>query len=303
VQHRGKSSVRLDAILSGEGAIPVSMAADGMEVKPSRVYLAPHDRHLVLQDGNMRVLGGPRENLARPSIDMLFRSAAVDFGPRVIGVLLSGGSGDGEQGLASVQRCGGLTIVQDPKDAEDPDLPNHALEPAPDYVIKASGLAALLSSLVESKHEAARPVPRDLEIEAHAAFAALTDPSAVSSYGEASHITCPECKGPLWRASVADRDHFRCDVGHSFTMPALLRGQAIEVERALWIAYRTLLERARTVERLIETAKQQGRPSSSNTYEERLREMREHAASIHGVLGAIQTRELGHEAETVLLKA
>jgi two-component system, chemotaxis family, protein-glutamate methylesterase/glutaminase len=98
----------LGRILNRAGPLPADLARDGLAFEPGRVYVAPPDLHLLLDDGRMLLRRGPRENLSRPAIDPLFRSAAVAYGGRVIGVVLSGMLYDGASGLRAIKRCGGV---------------------------------------------------------------------------------------------------------------------------------------------------------------------------------------------------
>src|SRR5688572_5276772 len=98
-------------------AFRATLAEDGDRFRPGRIYIAPPDTHLLLKPGKVLVRKGARENLSRPGVDPLFRSAAVAYGPRVIGLLLTGMLDDGAAGLIAIKRCGGVTVVQDPKDA------------------------------------------------------------------------------------------------------------------------------------------------------------------------------------------
>src|SRR3954454_10492779 len=101
---------------------------DGERIKAGRIYVAPPDYHLILEPGRLRVTKGPRENRFRPAIDPLFRSAAQVFGPGAIGVLLTGSLDDGTAGLWAVKQLGGVAIVQDPRDALFPGMPQNAID-------------------------------------------------------------------------------------------------------------------------------------------------------------------------------
>ena len=118
----------LPRILSAAGPLPAKHAVDGEAVVPNRIYVARPDHHMVIQDSHVRVIRGPRENGHRPAIDPLFRSAAYTFGPRVIGVVLSGSLDDGTAGLVSIKHQGGLALVQDPNEAMVDSMPRSALE-------------------------------------------------------------------------------------------------------------------------------------------------------------------------------
>jgi two-component system chemotaxis response regulator CheB len=118
----------LPKILSGCGELPAVHPEDGTNLLAGHIYVAPPDRHLLLGNDRASVTKGPKENRFRPSIDALFRSAAYAYGPKVIGVVLSGALDDGTSGLWSVKRMGGIAIIQSPDDARFDSMPKSALE-------------------------------------------------------------------------------------------------------------------------------------------------------------------------------
>src|SRR5262249_37348973 len=119
----------LPEILSRAGPLPATHAADGEPFRPGRIYVAPPDRHLMLgPGGRMHLSRGARENHHRPAADPLFRSAARHYGPRVIGVVLTGALYDGSAGLLAVRAAGGLAVAQDPSDALVAAMPQNATE-------------------------------------------------------------------------------------------------------------------------------------------------------------------------------
>jgi two-component system chemotaxis response regulator CheB len=124
-------------------------ALNGEEFKSGCIYVAPSDHHMMLGEDKILITKGARENRSRPAIDPLFRSAAVAYGNRVIGVLLTGYLDDGTAGLIAIQRCGGLCVVQDPADAAYPDMPQNALNQLKvDYCLPLDKMDMLLSRLV-----------------------------------------------------------------------------------------------------------------------------------------------------------
>ncbi len=128
VQHReAGSDDRLSELLQGHTALPVAEVEDKEAIAPGRVYLAPADYHLLVENGHFALSTDPPVWCSRPAIDVLFESAAEARGARVIGVILSGANQDGARGLAAVKRCGGIAVVQDPATAESSAMPNAAI--------------------------------------------------------------------------------------------------------------------------------------------------------------------------------
>ncbi|RQS61598.1 chemotaxis protein CheB [Burkholderia sp. Bp8963] len=148
VLHVGAHGSMLPSLLSDAGPLRAVHALDGETYLPGRIYVAPPDRHLIVEGRHFRLLRGAKENFARPAIDPLFRSVAAEMGPRVIGVVLTGLLDDGAAGLEAIQSCGGTTIVQDPAEAFACEMPLHA-SPYADYVLPIAGLARRLIELTE----------------------------------------------------------------------------------------------------------------------------------------------------------
>src|SRR5437660_1385585 len=135
----------LSSVASSATKLPVRQAEEGMRIESGHVYLAAPDRHLLVLDNHVMLGRGPRENMVRPAIDALFRSAALQFGPRVIGVVLSGLLSDGAAGLDAIKRCGGMALVQDPADAISAEMPQRALEATvADFCVPAARLGDVL---------------------------------------------------------------------------------------------------------------------------------------------------------------
>ena len=140
----------LPSILSRKGGIQGVRAAADQPIEHGHIYVAAPDHHLVLDDGRIHLWRGPKENLHRPAINPLFRSAAVTYGERVIGVILSGAMDDGSAGLWWVKQYGGLAVVQDPGDAQYPDMPKNALQHvSADYVLSAPEIGRSLRSMIQ----------------------------------------------------------------------------------------------------------------------------------------------------------
>lgn len=230
--------------LNGAGNFACTEARDGESFSVGHVYVAPPDHHLLVGKGHMKVTKGARENRSRPSIDPLFRSAAVAYRSRVIGVVLTGYLDDGTAGLSAVHRCGGAAVVQEPADAAYPDMPQNALNRVEDaHRVPLAEMGALLTGLVQRKAKKDRPVPEDIVIEAQIAERVLSDLDSVEALGDQVPFNCPNCGGVLWEVGTGESPRYRCHTGHAFTAPVLLAEQSAKIEETLWAALRMFEER------------------------------------------------------------
>jgi two-component system, chemotaxis family, protein-glutamate methylesterase/glutaminase len=235
----------LPRIFSRAGPLPARHPADGEPIRPETVYVAPPDRHLLIRPGRILLSRGPQENHTRPAVDPLFRSAALAYGPRVIGVVLTGYLDCGTAGLLSIKARGGVAIVQDPRDAEVPEMPASAIRHATvDHVAALRDIPALLGRLVE---EPAAPWPKHL-------VGTLAEVEG-DEPGVGAEIVCPICQGRLTETHINGYQMFRCHVGHAFSLESVAAEQAEEVERALWSAARALEESATLSARLATTSR------------------------------------------------
>ena len=271
----------LSEVLGSCSALPVSQAVDGQPVRPGRVYVAPPDRHLMVIDG-MVVLGtGPRENMARPSIDPLFRSVAFSYGSRAIGVILTGLLNDGASGLHAIKRRGGLSVVQHPLDAEAPDMPRAALEAVEvDHVAAADRMAGLLASLAGTPAEAAPAPSVDLELEVSIAAGRQAGSGLLRQIAKPSPLTCPHCQGVLSEMKEHGPLRYRCQIGHAFTAEAVISAYEKSMTEAIRIAMRMMEERTELVARMARDAREQGRTAVAELYEARAAEYSGYAATL-----------------------
>ena len=228
VHHFPAQSVSvLPNILNRVSSLIASQPVDGEPIVPGRIYVARPDRHMVLRGGRIRLTNGPREHGHRPAIDPLFRSAARDFGPRVIGVVLSGTLDDGTTGLLAIKQAGGLAVVQHPEFAAFPGMPVSAIQNVSvDHVVGPSELGRLLDRLTRESASVFPGVPaRDA---ADAAEPALAGTAALRGGppGRPSGLVCPECGGVLWESESGGLLHFRCHVGHAYGAESRLAAQS-----------------------------------------------------------------------------
>jgi two-component system, chemotaxis family, protein-glutamate methylesterase/glutaminase len=253
----------LPRILARRSKLPVVTAEEGMRAEPGRIYVAPPDRHvLVEKDGTLRTPRGPRENSHRPAVDPLFRSAALAYGSRAIGVVLTGTRDDGTSGLNAIKQCGGTAIVQDPADAAFPSMPKSALDHVKvDHAVPLRELPQLLVRVLAQRTESKAAGSSDVgQIEQEKGIAEMTPESLQDDDrpGKPSAFSCPDCGGVLWEIEESDLVRYRCRVGHAFS-PESMNGAVDEaLETALWSALKTLEESARLSKRLAENEAKRG---------------------------------------------
>lgn len=276
----------LPGILSRRGRLPAVHPADGEPVQGGRIYVAPPDHHLILKDGYVRLTRGPHENGHRPAVDTLFRSAARTYGPRVIGVVLTGTLDDGTAGLQAIKIRGGLAVVQDPEDALFASMPRSAIENVPvDHIAPLAEIAPTLVRLARqpAPGESNAPMPPDLE---EATKAAEFDMSALETRreGKPSSYACPDCHGVLWEVQEDDLLRFRCRVGHAFSPESLLAAQSDALEDALWTALRALEESAALTDRLGGRAGERGHDLAAGRFEQQATDARGRAGIIRQAL-------------------
>ena len=230
----------LPAILDRAGPLPASHPRDREPLVAGQIYVAPPDRHLLLHANSIRVTRGPWENGYRPSIDALFRSAARWYGPRVIAVVLSGALDDGAAGVAAVQEHGGMVLVQDPREAEVPDMPVRAIERADSAsVLPVSEIAQAINASVARAVPPVPPPPGSYEIaELDVQQGVRREPEDLA--GVPAGLVCPDCSGALFEIDDATVLRFRCRVGHAWTAEALGGAHGRMLEEALWTAVRIL---------------------------------------------------------------
>jgi two-component system chemotaxis response regulator CheB len=188
---------------------------------------SPPDRHLMVADGRVLVVRGPRENMHRPAVDPLFRSVAVSFGPNAIGVVLSGTRADGSAGSAAISHRGGAVIVQDPGEAIYPDMPLSAIAADhPAYVLPVAQIPAAVTRLT------AEPLKK-VSMDDHGGLTednryASLDQDAIGrdeGIGKRAPFGCPECGGALWEVADGDLLRFRCRAGHAYAADTLIEAQ------------------------------------------------------------------------------
>lgn len=281
VLHIGAHKSELPWLLNQSGPLRAVHPENGDPIRPGRIYVAPPDRHLLVEPGRVRLTKGPRENWARPAVDPLFRSAARSYGAGVVGVVLTGGLNDGTAGLYEIKRAGGTTVVQDPEDAADPGMPRSALEHvAVDHCLPLALLPGLLARLAaagtaEAHLDRVRPVPAERQGKAMTAEYKLDQPVAV---------TCPDCGGALRRTELGTLTRFGCHIGHVYTAEVMVAAQFAALERHLEAAMRSLGERGELCRQMADKARASAGAPAAARWDAAMREAKERTAVLRRLL-------------------
>jgi two-component system, chemotaxis family, protein-glutamate methylesterase/glutaminase len=265
------------------------IAAHSETIQPGHVYISKPDHHLLIKNSTMILGKGPMENRYRPSIDALFRSAAAAYGSRVVGIVLTGLLEDGAAGLLAIKRSGGRTIVQDPNEAQYPDMPNAALKALkPDHMIPVNEMGKVIESIM-SKRPKKIKVPADIITEANIAERVNVGIDELQEIGEHSLYSCPDCGGGLWQLTSNGITRYRCHVGHAYTEDGLLTNMQSNTESALWTAIRIIEERRNLLKTLADKEKTRGSKEVALRYKTRMKELDEQITQLRRVLFNMQS--------------
>jgi two-component system chemotaxis response regulator CheB len=290
----------LTDILNRSGPWRAVPATDGATIEYEHIYVAVPDHHLLVERDRVRVVHGPKENRHRPAIDPLFRSAALAYGPRVVGVILTGSLDDGTAGLLAVKRRKGVAIVQDPRDALYPGMPLSALDKvAVDYCVPLASIGPLLVRLVYEPVVADEgATPAAWQERGQESSIMVMEPLASEEHiGTPSTLSCPECGGALWELQDGQLLRFRCRVGHAFSSESMFAEQAEAVEKALWVALKTLEESRHLSEWLASQARERGQGWLAQRFTQRAQDVAEHTALIRQVL--MRNRPMSADGEAM----
>lgn len=289
----------LPRILDRAGPLRADGAIDGERIQPGRVYVAPPDRHLLVVKDTVRLSRGPRQNGVRPAADPLFRSAALHAGPRAVAVVLSGTLDDAALGSATVERRGGRVVVQDPADADYDSMPRSAIAATNDaIVVPAARLGRQITRLTteETVMPSADAFPPEDELAAELDGLLTGTLEIKGDSRDYTGLTCPDCGGPLYRASREPAMAYECLVGHRWSPQSLYEEHSTYVERALWLAIRSLEERGGLTTRLAEAARGRGHEISAGQFADFAEEARKAADIIRDVANGM-TAEVVSEPE------
>lgn len=276
----------LPEILSHAGPLPALHPANGSPIEHRRVYVAPPDCHMLIERGSVYLVHGPKENRHRPAIDPLFRSAAVAYGQRVVGVVLTGMLNDGTAGLLAIKRMGGVTVVQDPAEAPYPDMPYSALQHVKvDYCLRLEAIGALVNKLTREPTPPEKQVP-SVDVLQEIGVVKMETPllSEHNFAGKPSAFSCPDCEGVLWEIQDDAFLRFRCRVGHAFSAENALVMQGEQIEKALWTALKALEEKGNLSQRMAELARAKQQYRSAQYLESSAQQVEKDALALRQLL-------------------
>jgi two-component system, chemotaxis family, protein-glutamate methylesterase/glutaminase len=270
--------------LQQHSVLPCKVAVNDEPIKKGNIYLAPPDHHLLIDKGKVLLGKGAPENRWRPSINNLFRSAAANYNSRVIGIILTGLLDDGTGGMSTIKRSGGIAIVQNPNEADYPDMPLSVLENMDvDYVESLSNMGTLLSEIIADTNPAPFEVPPDVVIESTIDKRVSTAVDDLTQF-QKSDFNCPDCGGGLWVTQEDHPAHFRCHVGHSFTERELMFRQGEVMENTFWAALRLMEERRALLLRLSRRDEERGYSSTAHLHLEKAKDLEQHIGNLKQIL-------------------
>lgn len=260
-----------------------------MQLQRGHIYVAPPDCHLGVTANRARVWKGSKENRHRPSIDVLLRSAAVEHGPRSIGVILSGALDDGVSGMDTIVRAGGHALVQQPSEARHPYLPQNVV--AAVAAAEAHPLEMLVKRIEDITNLPLRDVSNEstqtqrdrLEQEITTRMGTRED---MARLGPLSGLTCPECSGVLTEVSASVPLRYRCHTGHGYTASTLLDEQNEQAESLLWQAIRLLRENADLARRLSEQAQSHRAQEQAGHFQAHADEVEDRIGQLHRLVAS-----------------
>lgn len=272
--------------------LPCVVAVDGGLIHRGHIYVAPPNYHLLLKDGRTMLGHGPTENRWRPSIDVLFRSAAANYDGRIIGIVLTGLLDDGTSGMQAIKKCGGTCMVQDPNEAEYPDMPISVLNSMDvDYCVSLIEMGSILEKLTNRQEIPAVEIPEEIKVEAQIAERVSVGIDVVSTLGEHSIYSCPACGGGLWTVKDGKADRYRCHIGHSFSERDLDIKQAEEVEATLWVAVRMMEERRNLLQKMENDTRNRGFSRIASDHQNKREELQVHIDKLKDVLFTVQNND------------
>ncbi|RXJ45729.1 chemotaxis protein CheB [Gelidibacter gilvus] len=292
VMHLSKTSISdfLVHRLQPHTSLLCEVAKENTAIQKGHIYIGAPNAHLLVKKNKIILGHGPEENRWRPSIDVLFRSAAAAYSTRVIGVVLTGSLDDGTTGMLAIKRSGGSCIVQDPNEAEYPDMPLSVLNNMEvDHCISLSDIGDVIFKITQSTPEEI-PAPKDIIIESEIAERVVVDYESVKQIAEKDIYACPDCGGGLWsiEAEKGITNRYRCHIGHSYSESDLVIKQGEILESTLWVALRIMEERRNLLKKMESDNGKKGYLKMATSYREKAEDIQQHVDKMKEVLYASQ---------------
>ncbi len=273
-------------------ALPCSLAVNGAPIKTDNIYIARPNQHLLVKDNKFLLGPGPEENRFRPSIDVLFRSAAVAYSSHAIGIILSGLLDDGTSGMWAIKRSGGTCIVQDPNEAEYPDMPLSVINNMEaDHVSTLGGIGPLIARIVKLKKGRKKAVPKEVIAESKIAETTAVGIDVIEKLADTSVFACPDCGGNLWAMKDDTIKRYRCHIGHAYTERDLVLKQAEVAGSTLWVALRMMEERKHLLKKMEVDYIKKGYKSLSTNSVQKQSEMTHHIEKLKKILFDLQNHD------------
>lgn len=261
------------------------VAEEGLLIEPRKLYVALPGDHMLVKDGRILLGQGPEENRWRPSIDVLFRSVATAYGAYAIGVILTGLLNDGTAGMLAIKKCGGKCIVQEPAEAEFPDMPTSVItHVAVDYVLPINRMGEQIKLLLAEPKLEVSVIPEDIAAESEIAEKFSVGIDTVAKLGENTIFGCPDCGGGLWEMKSDELHRYRCHIGHMYSEADLIIKQSEKVQSTLWVALRMMEERRMLMIKLADNGKKKGFSRVAEGYFEKSVEIEVHIERLKELL-------------------
>lgn len=263
------------------------------EIKADTIYVARPNQHMLVKDNKFILGAGPEENRYRPSIDVLFRSAAVAYSSNAIGVILSGLLDDGTSGMWAIKRCGGICIVQDPDQAEYPDMPMSVLNNMDaDHVVSLGDMGSTIAHVIKNKSGKKTAVPKEVLIESKIAEHTAVGIDDVRELDVVQSIfACPDCGGGLWEVQNDVIKRYRCHIGHAYSEKDLILKQAQIAGTTLWAALRMMEERKHLLRKMEVDNTKKGYKSMALINVQKQGEMARHIDKLKEILYDLQNHD------------
>ena len=252
---RKSSAENIIEIFQRHTVLQCEVAGDKVAIERGKIYLARPEHHLLVHDHIMHINNGPEENKYRPSIDVLFRSVAVHFGNRAIGIILTGMLDDGTSGMHAIKSCGGMCLVQNPSDAEYGDMPRSVLNSIEvDYMADLVEIPVIVQNILNKPLPPQIAIPNELKVEAQITENLMSNIDDLKKIADRSDFVCPDCGGGLWEIKNDPTHRYRCHTGHVYTEKLLYDIQDSKIEESVWVSIR-MLEEKRNMLRLLSRRK------------------------------------------------